>query len=123
MPSIPTPKTFTIGERSVTLGCLTLREARPILKDLDALSRFIPGTVPTAEQVDAMLRIVHASAKMVQPEITLADVEATFLDAPLSTMDALEELCKAFAFSQTASVPPAEKDAKKDATPGEAASL
>lgn len=62
----------TIGEREFTFSPVTLGVMRrhKLLGDFKIASQ-IKANVPTEEEVDAMLRILHASAQISEPTLSL----------------------------------------------------
>lgn len=114
----PVPATLnrsvvTIGDRTVPLSALTLRALRPVLRDLEFLRHSVPGALPDAQQLDAMLRVIHASASVIVPALTLEELTGYFLDAPMPGQDALALVAEAFTLTQTLSLPKVEEQGKE----------
>lgn len=94
----------TVGGQLLTLGRIKLRHGKKLVGDLQTLRSFAGG-LPTDEQIDAMIRLVHASVQAKNPGTTFEAVEALFLDHPGGMVVALTELAEAFTKMQEISVP------------------
>jgi hypothetical protein len=75
-------KQVTIGGRVFTFSPITLGLMRRyrLLDDFKVASA-IKAAVPTAEEIEAMLRILHASATVAEPELTFDQFCAEGFDA------------------------------------------
>ena len=114
-PIAPTTATVTLAGRTLTLGRMKLRPMRERAADLRIVQGLKAGEFFTTEQIDALVRIVHASAWSHDNTVTLEHVTAFFLDAEAGYVQAIEALSNAFAFSQELCAPKGEP-----AAPGEA---
>lgn len=99
------------GEHSITVSPLTLGAARPIRAELLAVMslRSNADPFPTAEQADAMITVVHAAAKLVDPAVSRESIEALIDGRPF--LEGIAELSRAalsvIAIQRTGAVPAA----------------
>ncbi len=108
----------TIGGRVFTFSPITLGLMRRYrLLDDFKLASAIRAEVPTAEEIEAMLRILHASATIAEPDLTFNQFCAEGVDS-LPFLDGILAIAKAIptVLNMTGFVKRPE-----DAAPGEAA--
>lgn len=107
----------TIGGRVFTFSPITLGLMRRyrLLDDFKLASKITAG-VPTAEEIEAMLRILHASATVAEPDLTFEQFCTLGFDT-LPFLDGITAIAKAIppVLNMTGFVAKA-----GDAAPGEA---
>lgn len=73
MPKTTSTPSVTINGRAFTLPVLTLGGLKRVRAQLLTAKDIKPGEIPTAEEIDAMIAIVHAAAKLAEPELTIEE--------------------------------------------------
>ena len=63
-----------MGESQYKVAPLNFRGLREMAPQLDLLKSIAPGTMPNQEQVDALVKIAHASLRRNYPEMTEEEV-------------------------------------------------
>lgn len=117
-PAGPAPETATIslGGNTLTLGRLRLRQIKRLLGDIMLMNEVRTGLQFTEAQVEAMIRVVAASAEAAGAA-TREAVESFFLDADVPAYEAVNVLAEAYLLAQNLSIPKVEE---KAGAPGEA---
>lgn len=108
-------QSVSIGGKAFVLPLLTLGGLKKVAAQLTTVKQLRKGEIPSADQIDAMIVIVHASAAVTEPELSLDAFRAHVEALPWDT--GVEDLSHAFAAVAVRS-----GLAKQEATEGEAAS-
>lgn len=116
--SVPPSRALVVGALTLQLSALTLGALKPRMQDFKLLRSLEAGGVPDADQIDAMVRLVHASASIKDPALPLAAVNDAF--AALPFLEALELLGTAFTVVTDLSMPPKMAGEGEGAGSGEA---
>lgn len=118
-PAGPAPETATIslGGKTLTLGRLKLRQMKGLLGDIMLMNQVRTGLQFTEAQVEAMIRVVAASAEAAGAASKI-ETESFFLDADVPAYEAMNALAEAYLMAQNISIPKVEE--KKEGAPGEA---
>ena len=114
-------QTFQVGARSITVGLLKVGDLKRIAPKLSVVMGIKKGQPMTAEQIEAMVAVIHASAVRHDPSLTLEQLNAAVDD--LDWVDGVTLIANASAAVLTASgVGDAASRVTGGESPGEATS-
>lgn len=88
------PEDVLIGGQPFTLQLLKFGQLKKVRRHLEVLFKYVPPTLPTEEEMDAMVVVIHASAQAFKPELTLEALMAIIDNMDYDT--AIEDLAKAY---------------------------